>query len=74
MNTLRKISGLRRFSSIFFLVLSGMSIAADEPPVKKSTTGICHAKGTTYYQQTKKYETFHTIEDCVKSGGRLPRR
>jgi hypothetical protein len=23
--------------------------AADEPPVKKSKSGICHVKGTSYY-------------------------
>ena len=43
------------------------------PNVKKSSSGICHEKGSQYYKQTKKYESFNTIEDCLNSGGRLPR-
>ena len=43
------------------------------PNVKKSTSGICHEIGSQYYKQTKKYESFNTIEDCLNSGGRLPR-
>ncbi len=45
-----------------------------EPAVKKSTTGLCHAKGTTYYNQTKNYIAYATIADCIASGGRLPAR
>ena len=43
------------------------------PNVKKSSNDICHEKGSQYYKQTKKYESFNTIEDCLNSGGRLPR-
>ena len=43
------------------------------PNVKKSYSGICHEKGSQYYKQTKKFESFSSIEDCLKSGGRLPR-
>lgn len=42
--------------------------------VKKSSTGICHAPGTTYYIQTKSFTSFDTIEACLASGGRLPKR
>ena len=45
-----------------------------EPLVKKSKTGICHKAGTRYYDQTKYFEKFLSIEDCMKSGGRLPKR
>ena len=45
-----------------------------EPLVKKSKTGICHKAGTRYYDQTKYFENFLSIEDCIKSGGRLPKR
>lgn len=44
------------------------------PPVKKSNTGICHPKGGTYYEQTKNFTPFKTMEDCIKSGGRAPKR
>lgn len=42
--------------------------------VKKSTTGICHAPGTTYYEKTKTFTSFSSIDTCVASGGRLPKR
>lgn len=44
------------------------------PQVKKSTSDICHEKGTTYYERTTNYEAFDSIEDCLASGGRLPKR
>ena len=51
-----------------------MSCDRTEPPVKKSKTGICHKAGTRYYEQTKHFKKFSSIEDCIKSGGRLPKR
>lgn len=42
--------------------------------VKKSKTGICHAPGTTYYARTKNYTGYPTVDACLKSGGRLPKR
>ena len=43
------------------------------PAVKKSSTGICHAKGTAYYNQTKKFTAYDSVEECLQSGGRLPK-
>lgn len=42
--------------------------------VKKSTTGICHAPGTTYYNRTTNYTSYNSVEACLASGGRLPKR
>lgn len=42
--------------------------------VKKSKTGICHAPGTTYYSKTKSFTPYNSIDECLKSGGRLPLR
>ena len=42
--------------------------------VKKSRTGICHEYGSKYYEQTKHFEVFQSIDECVESGGRLPKR
>ena len=52
---------------------STVNIQNNNPKVKISSTNICHEKGSQYYKQTKKYESFNTIEDCLNSGGRLPR-
>lgn len=43
------------------------------PQVKKSTSDICHEKGTTYYNRTTNFEPFNSIEECLASGGRLPK-
>jgi len=42
--------------------------------VKKSNSGICHAPGTTYYSRTTNYTTYNSIDECLASGGRLPKR
>ena len=58
---------------IFFFIAGCDNIQNNSPIVKKSSTNICHEEGSQYYKQTKKYESFNTIEDCLNSGGRLPR-
>lgn len=46
---------------------------ASEPPVKQSTSGICHADDSPYYSKTKNYEGFTSLEECLDDDGRLPR-
>jgi hypothetical protein len=53
------------------LLTTGLSVAAD-PAVKKSDSGICHEKGSASYANTKKFTAFSSIDECVKSGGKLP--
>ena len=53
------------------LLASSLSFAAD-PAVKKSDSGICHEKGSPSYGNTKKFTPFATVDECVKSGGKLP--
>lgn len=43
------------------------------PQVKKSKSNICHERGTKYYNQTKTFTPYNTIEGCLSSGGRLPK-
>ena len=47
---------------------------ASAPAVKKSKTGICHAAGSSYYSRTLNFTPFATMDECIKSGGRLPKR
>ena len=42
--------------------------------IKKSNSGICHAPGTTYYNRTINYISFDSIDECLVSGGRLPKK
>jgi len=69
-----KAPNLRKLISFLLLMITFATQAADDPPVKKSKTGICHARGSTFYEQTKHYIAFNNIDDCLKSGGRLPKR
>jgi len=55
---------------IMFLTAS-LSMAAD-PAVKKSDSGICHEKGSASYGNTKKFTAYASVDECVKSGGKLP--
>jgi len=65
---------MKKIILLLFLFIAGCdNIQNDSPNVKKSTSNICHEKGSQYYQQTKKYESFSSIKDCLNSGGRLPR-
>jgi hypothetical protein len=47
---------------------------SNEGVVKKSRSGICHAPGSTYYARTNNFTPFKTLDECLKSGGRLPKR
>lgn len=55
----------------------GLALAADkkeaaEPMVKKSDAGICHDKSSPSFGNTKKFTAFASMDECVKSGGKLP--
>lgn len=41
--------------------------------VKKSNSGLCHAPGTTYYERTKDYTPYDSVQKCLDSGGSLPK-
>jgi len=44
-------------------------------PIKKATkSGICHAPGTPGYSSTKEFTKYPTLEACLASGGRLPKK
>ena len=58
---------------LFLLIVGCDNIQNDSPNVKKSSSNICHKKGSQYYKQTKKYKSFSSIEDCLNSGGILPK-
>jgi hypothetical protein len=59
------------------LLLSSASsvFAQSDPQVKMSSSGICHEKGkSSYYAQTKKFTAYKTIDECLKAGGRMPKK
>lgn len=57
--------------ALWFLLVAHAALA--EPPVKKSTSGICHDSLSPSYNATKHFEAFETLDACIQSGGRLPK-
>jgi hypothetical protein len=49
-------------------------VVAQSESVKMSNSGICHAPNTTYYEQTKNFTPYKTLDECLKAGGRMPKR
>lgn len=60
--------------SLIVGLLVSTSIFGQSDVVKKSKTGICHQPGSHYYIQTKHYTPYKTLDECLRSGGRLPKR
>jgi len=59
---------------ICLLVLSVLfSILADAALVKKSNSGLCHPPQSSWFERTKNYRAFDSLEACLHSGGQLPR-
>jgi hypothetical protein len=56
--------------AVMFAWLWSQPAHAAGPPVKKSTSGICHERGSSFYERTKDFEPYDSMEACVQSGGR----
>ncbi len=54
--------------------LISTGVLAQGKPVKMSNSGICHAPNTTYYEQTKNFTPYKTLDECLKAGGRMPKK
>ena len=48
------------------------SISADADLVKKSNSGLCHPPESRWYERTKNYTGYDSIEACLDADGRLP--
>jgi hypothetical protein len=62
---------LKHVGAVLALVLTSAVWAAD-PAVKKSDNGICHDASSPSYGNTKKFTPFNSIDECLKSGGKMP--
>jgi len=65
---------MKKIIALILLTLSLLAFSETKEPVKLSKSGICHAPGSTYYEQTKNFTPYKTLEDCLKAGGRMPKR
>ena len=55
-------------------ILISTGAFAQEKPVKMSNSGICHGPDTTYYEQTKNFTPYKSLDECLKAGGRMPKK
>jgi len=60
--------------SFLLTLVFSTSVFSQSLPVKMSKTGICHNPGSTYYEQTKNFTPYKTLDGCLKDGGRLPKK
>ena len=65
---------MKKYFIPIFMACCLTVIAETKEPVKLSKTGICHAPSSTYYEQTKNFTPYKTLDDCLKAGGRLPKK
>jgi len=75
MKTVRLLSIKSLACAIVMSALGPQLLAADppkDPTVKKSDAGICHDASSSSYGNTKKFTPFNSLDECVKSGGKLP--
>lgn len=67
----------RRFTGfvliIFPFMLVPLVFAANNTVIKKTTSEICHSKNSSYYSRIKKYTPYLSLQECLASGGRLPK-
>ena len=66
------LTGVSIFSMSVALAADKPADKAAEPAVKKSDSGICHDKSSPSFDNTKKFTAFASVDECVKSGGKLP--
>ncbi|PCE67547.1 HNH endonuclease family protein [Salinivibrio sp. YCSC6] len=58
---------------VLTIPLISVSLGAQADVVKKSKSGICHDSYSSYYNRTKNFTSFDTLQACLNSGGRLPK-
>lgn len=61
--------GLGWASVLVLLCVLTSGWAASEP-VKRSASGICHVPGSAYYDRTRHFTAYATLEQCLAAGGR----
>ena len=66
---------MKSFLIAIFLLLSAPVSAQSDPPVKLSSSGLCHERGkSSSYDRTQKFTAYKTMDECLKAGGRMPKK
>ncbi|MBR9829314.1 MAG: HNH endonuclease [Oceanospirillales bacterium] len=62
---------LKRFALL--AVTAAFATTGHTATVKQSSSGICHDQSSSYYERTKNFKPFNSLDACLRAGGRLPR-
>jgi len=62
----------RRTTGALALILVLISTPISAELIKKSNSGLCHPPESAWYERTKSYTEFDSLQACLDSGGRLP--
>jgi|SRR5690554_3412775 len=60
----------------YLAVFSFFSLASDNATastIKQSASDLCHPPQSNWYDKTRTYKPFETVEACLDAGGRLPK-
>ena len=57
----------------FLGVFLAGSVFASPPTIKQSSSGICHSVESKWYERTKNYTPFNSMDACLAAGSRLPK-
>jgi hypothetical protein len=62
-------------SLLLLVILIGFSFShtASAAVVKMSNSGLCHPPQSSWYERTKNYQAFASLEACLASDGKLPK-
>lgn len=69
-----------RFLAVFALAILTLTnldagpLLAAQGPVKMSGSGICHCPGGEFYDRTRSFTPYASVEACLAQGGRHPSR
>jgi hypothetical protein len=63
----------RSLPLLVFLIGLSFSHAADAAVVKMSNSGLCHPPQSSWYERTKNYQAFESLNACLASAGELPK-
>lgn len=62
-----------RILSLFVFAVAGLvSAPAHTSTIKKSNSGLCHPPQSSWYERTKNYQAYDSVDACLDSGGKLP--
>jgi len=63
-----------RITPLFvFIIALSVNVTANASVIKMSNSGLCHPPQSSWYDRTKNYQPFDSLEACLNSGGELPK-